>query len=461
MNNHEKILIIGASGFLGNYLFNNLYNSQIVGTCYTNKVNKLIYLNVLNYQQLKHLILQFKPNIIIYAAGITDSCWSENNKKISFKINAYVIKYILQLNLKCKFIYFSTDYVFDGSKKNYENSKTNPLNIYGKSKALGEFFVKKYSNNYVICRVSGLYHHKFNKLNTFKKISEDNRFSNPIHIKDILNIISIILKKDLRGIFNLFGPDELSRYEFTQYINMNSLNYTKVYPSYYHNNQKIQKPMYSNMKTNRKNHLQYNINSIHKYNSKVDYKYNRDNIDIFLEKNDIKIIFIDTIGGLLTKRRWKEINKKYTEIDNLCGKITRENEFLLRNYDNTLEEVALKISSLYTINPYIWEKVKRWRGKYKLILVNNGWNKTFNLWKEKYGLNNYFDETVNSYEKNIRKENPIFFSSLIEKYDVNVKNALLLDDDKNILNIVKKNNINVLMMDLTLKFPLDEYKVKI
>ena len=62
-------------------------------------------------------------------------------------------------DIGCPVIYISTDYVFDGTKKETYNEwdKTNPINMYGLSKLMGEQFVTSLTNRFYIVRTSWLY----------------------------------------------------------------------------------------------------------------------------------------------------------------------------------------------------------------------------------------------------------------------------------------------------------------
>ena len=73
------------------------------------------------------------------------------------EINNQAVKFLAKSSTKHNFnlIHFSTDYVFDGAKNIYlESDLKNPLNQYGISKSKGEDSIQKYSNNFVIFRVS-------------------------------------------------------------------------------------------------------------------------------------------------------------------------------------------------------------------------------------------------------------------------------------------------------------------
>ena len=81
-------------------------------------------------------------------------------------MNDKAIKKITSLICKDStlFIHFSTDYVFDGRKKNpyNENDEPNPINEYGKSKLHGENNLRKSGINYFIFRTSWVYDSKSN-----------------------------------------------------------------------------------------------------------------------------------------------------------------------------------------------------------------------------------------------------------------------------------------------------------
>jgi len=102
-----------------------------------------------------------RPDYVIHAAAYTDVDGSEANPETAFRVNGIGARNITMAceEIKCPIIYISTDYVFDGAKKETCNEwdKTNPINIYGLSKLVGEQFVTSLTNRFYIVRTSWLY----------------------------------------------------------------------------------------------------------------------------------------------------------------------------------------------------------------------------------------------------------------------------------------------------------------
>ena len=80
-------------------------------------------------------------------------------KNLAFQVNAHAVKVIAEISKKSiLLIHFSTDYVFDGKKSNYnETDMTNPINVYGESKLLGEKYIIETGGNFLILRISWVY----------------------------------------------------------------------------------------------------------------------------------------------------------------------------------------------------------------------------------------------------------------------------------------------------------------
>ena len=150
-----KILVTGSESQLANSFIKKYNNSKNIHL--TDKKS----LDITNLNLVKELSENIRPDIIINFAAYTSVDLAETNKCLTDQINIFGPKNLsLAANLNnSTLIHFSTDYVFDGLKKNpyNENDIANPLSHYGKSKFLGEKEVEIISNKYLILRVSWLF----------------------------------------------------------------------------------------------------------------------------------------------------------------------------------------------------------------------------------------------------------------------------------------------------------------
>lgn len=241
-----KLLITGASGFLGLNLCNLLRGKYEILAIYNKnniKINniKKIKINLKNKFLIKKIIKSFNPNVIIHCAAISSIEYCEKKKKEAYNLNVGVTKNILEnLKLNQKFIFISSDHLFAGNKKTYgENSKVDPINQYAKTKVLCERLIKKNKKNYLILRTNffGKALQKnysfadwiFQSLLKKKKIGLFNDvYFSPLHITTLVYCINFLIKHDKKGTFNLSSTQGLNKYDFGVKL-ANSLNLNTAY----------------------------------------------------------------------------------------------------------------------------------------------------------------------------------------------------------------------------------------
>jgi dTDP-4-dehydrorhamnose reductase len=117
-------------------------------------------LDITDETAITRFILGVRPSIVINAAGYTDVDGCEENQKLAFAVNGGSLQYISRAcnEVKAILVHYSTDYIFNGSKKEYvEKDIPDPINVYGESKLLGEKNIIKNMENYHIIRTSGLF----------------------------------------------------------------------------------------------------------------------------------------------------------------------------------------------------------------------------------------------------------------------------------------------------------------
>jgi len=123
-------------------------------------------------------------------------------------------------------IQVSTDAVFDGTRGDYRETDTpNPLNIYAKSKLAGERAVAEANPDATIARVvfygwsltgsRSLAEFFYNNLSAGKPVNGfTDMFFSPLYVGHLAETLLDMLQKRLSGIYHVFAPVSLSKYEF-------------------------------------------------------------------------------------------------------------------------------------------------------------------------------------------------------------------------------------------------------
>ena len=228
-----KLLIIGATGLLGNFLFKNLNHSYSVSGS-SRKNDKYLKLNLSNSKDTVNFFIKNNFDIIINTAGLVDVDKCNNNLSLAKKNNTRIIKNLVyslkKSKIKPHIIHFSTDQVYN-NKKSFLNkeSKIKLSNNYSKSKFSGELFLKKYKKKTIIRtnffgEANGSKKKSFSnfiieKLKNKKKIKiASNIYFSPIHISFIPPVLKKIIKKKTFGIYNLGSSDSITKFEFVNKI---------------------------------------------------------------------------------------------------------------------------------------------------------------------------------------------------------------------------------------------------
>ena len=240
----KRILIVGKRGFLGNYL--NKY------------LSKKFQIKFISFKEISNL----KKTIIKYDYIINTST-NKNyiNKKYHKNFdNDFHISNFLDPK-KNTLIFFSSRKVYKSKENIKESSKLNPLSNYSKNKLITENFLKnKLKSNLLILRISNIIGFKKKQKNlhsTFVDMfyekakkgfiyDNGNKFKDFLSIQKFSQILEMIIRKDLRGIYNVSIGKKIYLSEIIDWLNRYNKKPVKVirYKSsknqnFYLNNKKL------------------------------------------------------------------------------------------------------------------------------------------------------------------------------------------------------------------------------
>ncbi len=206
------------------------YVTHYSSPVYDKKLNVILKLNITNRDEVKRIIYEISPKIIVHAAAITNSNFCAEHQEAAWKVNVTGTENIVLSaeQVKARLIYISTDLVFKGDKSFYsEEDPPNPLCYYGKTKLEGEKVVSSLSSNYCIARTSLIYGWSLNPSKSFAEImisdlinGKDVRlfvdeYRTPIYIKNLCALLlELAEREDLQGIYHICGSQRLSRFGF-------------------------------------------------------------------------------------------------------------------------------------------------------------------------------------------------------------------------------------------------------
>ena len=225
--NKKKIIIVGASGFIGRHLLDKLNKDnkhEVIGTYFNNYQKSLINYNHRNEESTEKLFSEEKPDIIIWCSGLKNLSETETSYSEALKDNFYPIKFLsnyLKKFSKTKFIYISTDYVFSGEKGNYKfDDKPSPNTNYGKSKLEAEKFITENFPFYSIVRTSAVigkgspfFDWIYNSMVNQNKIELYTNIFTPTSISFLVEEIENLLFVTKSNTYHICGNVKMTRYD--------------------------------------------------------------------------------------------------------------------------------------------------------------------------------------------------------------------------------------------------------
>ena len=229
-----KILITGSKGQLGTELQDIIKKgySEIGSVSENIKASEVFALDVeeldiTKLEDVRRVLNEIKPDVVINCAAATNVDGCEANKDLAFKINAIGPRNlaIISEEIKAKLVQVSTDYVFKGVGEVplNESDIVHPVSSYGKTKLLGEEFVREFSSKYYIVRTAWLYGYVgHNFVYTMMRLGKEketlsvvnDQLGNPTHANDLAYHILKLIETEEYGVYHCTGSGECSWYDF-------------------------------------------------------------------------------------------------------------------------------------------------------------------------------------------------------------------------------------------------------
>jgi dTDP-4-dehydrorhamnose reductase len=237
----RTILVIGAKGMLGKdlmgVLLSSLPNDEVIGW-------DIEEIDIQKEEDTVFKIEKLRPDIMVHIAAYTDVDGCELNEEKAFAVNAEGTKHVALTASRCqaKMVYLSTDYVFEGNKREpyLESDSPHPLNVYGRSKWKGEQYVQELVKDPLIVRTQWLFgrYGKSFVTSILRQAGEkrvlsivNDQIGSPTYTVDLAKAISALIQFDASGIFHVANSDLCTWCTFGQAIlKLSGMDKVKVIP---------------------------------------------------------------------------------------------------------------------------------------------------------------------------------------------------------------------------------------
>lgn len=219
-----RIVITGGLGQLGQALQDVLVDHDLL-------IVDLPETDITDREAMEAVIQGANAEVVIHCAAYTDVDDCARNPDLAYKINALGTQNVV---LSCEkfgaeLVHISTNEVFAGNRaEGYEEwMPLDPINAYGRSKAIAETFVRNLTNRYYIIRTAWLYapggrnfiHAIIAKARTVGEVRVvADEIANPTYVKDLANAVARVIQTVQYGTYHFANAGACSRWAFANEI---------------------------------------------------------------------------------------------------------------------------------------------------------------------------------------------------------------------------------------------------
>ena len=228
-----RAVVIGGSGQIGGWLLRTLADRghEAVGTYSTVAYPGLAHLDAANLAAAASWVRDQRPDVVFYPAGFTwvDGCERDPAKAHSANVEQPLNLARAAADSGARFVYFSTDYIFDGVDGPYtETSPTRPLSVYGQSKLDGEHaLAEALGDKQLTARTAWVFGPERQGKNFSYQLAKalsagktlecpTDQISNPSYGPDVAKAVVTLVEAGHSGLFHVAGPEVMNRVAFAK-----------------------------------------------------------------------------------------------------------------------------------------------------------------------------------------------------------------------------------------------------
>lgn len=211
-----RILVVGSTGQIGRLLPAALSGHEVLGT-------RRPDVDLRDRASLERAVASFDPGAVILAAGLANADFCEDHPSEAYAVNVDGARNAAEVSRGRRFVFFSTDHVFDGKDGPYgEEDRPNPLSVYGRTKLEAERVVRAVHPGALVVRTTLVFDAEPGGRSFFARLLEardpvpcwtDHRATwtwGP----SLAAATAELLAAGETGLWHLAGPEVLSRHEF-------------------------------------------------------------------------------------------------------------------------------------------------------------------------------------------------------------------------------------------------------
>lgn len=232
MTHDNRWLITGATGLLGaNAALSLSKSSSVVGVARKIPLESSLRFFEVDLSEPTNgfgFVEKSNSNIILHCAALSSHEACETNPILAHRMNVVATRELAKESAQtgARFVYISTDAVFDGEKGNYsESDPTSPKGVYAQTKLEGEYAALEENPNALVLRVNfygwspsgkrSLAEYFFNNLSlNIHSPGFTDVVVSTMYVGSLINLITELVNKGATGVFNVANDEPTSKYEF-------------------------------------------------------------------------------------------------------------------------------------------------------------------------------------------------------------------------------------------------------